>query len=73
MTSFARGAGREPAGPAVFLGEVVRPENHGVGVSIPPLGTTQLTPAKKLRGDRCVGLETARRPGAAQGPQEGVW
>ena len=43
-------------------------ENHGVGGSIPPLGTTQLTPAKKLRGDRWLAVGTVPRPGAAQGP-----
>jgi hypothetical protein len=29
--------------------------NHGVGGAIPPLGTTQTTPAQKLRGGRWIG------------------
>jgi hypothetical protein len=36
--------------------------------AMPSLGTTQISPAKKLRDDSSMSLGTAARPGAVQGP-----
>lgn len=55
-------------GSGAGLLEAIGSENHGVGGSIPPLGTTQATPAKKLRDGRWMGLGAVACPGAAQGP-----